>query len=363
MQEVLLELPGKSYGYSIYVGSGLLDRAQELVKPDNYSSTFVVTDENVAERWLPKLQNVIPEASTYVLPPGEKAKRIESVEKIWTAMRMAGCDRKSVVVILGGGVLGDLVGFAASTYMRGVAFVHIPTTLVAQADSSVGGKTGFDFDGLKNLVGSFAQPSAVIVDTGTLATLPERELIAGFSEMIKHGLIRDASYFNALSQKPPKNYTAAQLADFIAKSAHIKAAIIMNDEREVGERKVVNFGHTVGHAVEAQSWETDKPLLHGEAIAIGMVVETELSHRKGYISEADVQRVRQVLFSAGLPTTIPSLPIDKILEKIALDKKNERGRTLFTLLERIGQAVYNQIVEDDMLKRVLMENMEHTNAD
>jgi 3-dehydroquinate synthase len=363
MQEVRLDLPGQAHSYSIYVGSGLLGQVPTLVKPDDYSSVFIVTDEHVAEQWLPKLEAVLPESTSCVLSAGEQAKHIDTIEQIWSAMRQAGCDRKSLVIILGGGVLGDMAGFAASTYMRGVAFVHIPTTIVAQVDSSAGGKTGFDFDDLKNLIGTFAQPSAVVVDTDTLATLPERELVAGFAEMFKHGLIRDAAYFDALSQKPPQDYTPAQLADFITRSARIKATIVTSDERESGERKVVNFGHTVGHAVEALSWETEHQLLHGEAVAIGMVVEAELSQRKGYLPAEDVRRIRDVLSAAGLPIAIPQFPIEKLLEKMALDKKNERGRVLFTLLEHIGAAVYNQIVEDDALRRALIDNMEHEHAD
>ena len=278
-------------------------------------------------------------------------------------MREAGCDRKSLVVILGGGVVGDMAAFAASTYMRGVAFAQVPTSLVAQVDSSVGGKAGFDFDGIKNLIGTFAQPAAVIIDTDTLETLPERELVAGFAEMFKHGLIRDAEYFTHLSQKPPKDYTAAQLADFIARSVRLKSEIVANDEREAGERKIVNFGHTVGHAVEALSWESREPLLHGEAVAIGMVVEAELSQFKGYLSAQDVQRIRQVLGAAGLPTAVPAYPIEKLFEKMAMDKKNERGKVLFTLLKRIGEAIYNETVSDDVLRRTLQGSMERAHAD
>ena len=363
-QDIRMDLPGQSHGYNIHVGSGLLGQVQALVGLGNYSSTFVITDEHVAKHWLQPLLKALPASVAHIaLSPGEGAKQIESVEKLWSAMREAGCDRKSLVLILGGGVLGDMAGFAAATYMRGVAFAHIPTTLVAQVDSSVGGKTAFDYDGIKNLIGVFAQPAAVLVDTDTLRTLPERDMVAGFAEMFKHGLIRDAEYFEHLSQKKPLDYTADQLADFIAWSIRIKAAVVMSDERETGERKVVNFGHTVGHAVEALSWETDHPLLHGEAVAIGMVVEAELSQFKGYLAAQDVQRIRQVLDSAGLPTTIPGFPVDRLLEKMTHDKKNERGRVLFDLLRRIGEGVYDELVDETMVKRTLEGNMGQGHAD
>ena len=176
--------------------------------------------------------------------------------------------------------------------------------------------------------------------------------------MFKHGLIKDVSYFELLSQKRPQDTTRAEFADFVIESVTIKAAIVMNDERESGERKLINFGHTVGHAVEAQSWETDSPLLHGEAIAIGMVVEAELSRREGMLSEEDVQRIRRVLSAAGLPITVPHLAGDLLLAKMRLDKKNEHGVILFTLLKHIGEAVYDQTVEEDSILQTIAENME-----
>lgn len=363
MQEIHLTLAGRVQEYTITVGANLFEEAGRLFDVGQYSKVLVVTDEHVRHLWFDKLQAVLPHVDSMItLPSGEQAKRIENVQRIWKAMREAACDRRSLVIILGGGVVGDMAAFAASTYMRGVSFAQIPTTLLAQVDSSIGGKTGFDFDDIKNLIGVFAQPVAVLVDTDTLSTLPRRELVAGFAEMFKHGLIKDAVYFERLSQKTPKEYSTAELAEFVARSIRIKAAVVTNDEYESGERKLLNFGHTIGHAVEARSWETESPLLHGEAVAIGMIVEAELSKQKGLISEDDVQRIRKILSMAGLPTVIPHSLTQSLFEKIRLDKKNEHGIMLFTLLKRIGEAVYNQTIEESVLARAITDNMESANG-
>ncbi len=359
MQDITLAIPGHELSYHIIVGSNLLLRANEFLQTDKYSKIFVITDEHVADQWLPKLQQVLAKIDgSLIVPAGESAKQLPNVERIWTAMHEAGCDRKSLVIILGGGVVGDIAAFAASTYMRGVAFAQIPTTLVAQVDSSVGGKTGFDFNELKNFIGTFAQPTAVLIDTGTLATLPPRELIAGFAEMYKHGLIQDAGYFDKLAQKLPLQYSADELADLISASIHIKADIVARDERETGERKLVNFGHTVGHAIEALSWNTDNPLLHGEAIAIGMAIEADLSVQIGYISANDAQRIKQILSAAGLPVFAPHYPMDQLFAKMRDDKKNENQVIMFTLLAQIGHAVYNQSLDDAVIATTITSNME-----
>jgi 3-dehydroquinate synthase len=363
VQEITVALPGRMHTYHVLVGSGLLERVAELLHTDQYSKVFVVTDEHMEKLWLPRLQKALPDGHEYLaLPSGEDAKRMSNVERIWTALRQAGCDRHSLVVILGGGVTGDMGAFAASTYERGVAFAHIPTTLLAQVDSSIGGKTGVDFDGLKNLVGTFAEPVAVVSDTDILATLPKRELVAGFGEMLKHGLIKDAAYFEALTKKQPAVYTAGELEVFIAKSVKIKAGVVEGDETEAGERKLVNFGHTVGHAVEALSWKTERPLLHGEAVAIGLVVEADLSCERGFISEAEVRRVKQAVEFVGLPSAVPDLPVERIMEKMRADKKDERGVIKFDLLEAIGRAAYDQTVDDSAVEAVLRRHMGPGNA-
>jgi 3-dehydroquinate synthase len=363
MQDIPLTVPGQENTYHILVGNGTLAQAAIHLRTDQYSKIVVVSDPNVERMWLPKLTQSLQKIDGQViLPAGEPGKNLGSVMRIWSAMREAGCDRKSLVVILGGGVAGDIAAFAASTYMRGVAFAQIPTTLVGQVDSSIGGKTAIDFDNLKNLIGSFAQPTSVLVDTNTLSTLPNRDIIAGFAEMFKHALIRDADYFNKLAEKPPMDFNPDELVNLIATSIKIKADIVSKDVREAGERKLVNFGHTVGHAVEALSWETDRPLLHGEAIAMGMVVEAELSVKKKYISQEDFNHIKHVFSLAGLPIVLPPLSLDRLRDKMRRDKKNERGITLFTLLEHIGKGTYNQTVDEFVVDEIITKNMEQPSA-
>jgi 3-dehydroquinate synthase len=358
VQEVKVSVKGPDLNYSVLIGNGLLGRLSELMEVGRYTKTMLVAGEHVDQHYGDVLRGALSEAEVMVLPAGEEGKNIDTVQTLWAAMRDADLDRRSLVVLAGGGVLGDMGAFAAATYMRGVAFAHVPTTLVAQADSSIGGKTGVDFGGLKNFVGAFAQPKVVIADTAVLATLPPRELNAGFGELLKHGLTRDAEYFHELSLKAPGEYSADEMAIFIEKSVSLKVAVVQRDTTEAGERKLLNFGHTVGHAVEALSWDTDHPLLHGEAVAIGMVAEAELSQRKGYLDEAEVERVRQAIIGAGLPARIPYQPLPKLLEKMHLDKKDAGGKIEFVLLEGIGRALYDQTIDETDVAEVLEQNME-----
>lgn len=343
----------------IFIDSGSIERAGILVETRSYGSVFVIVDKTVESLILDKLMKTLPSNTQhFAVPSGEKAKHIGTVQDIWKAMHEAGCDRKSLVINLGGGVLCDIGGFAASTYMRGVDFVHVPTTLLAQVDASIGGKTSVNFDGVKNLVGTFSQPVAVVIDPAVLTTLPPREFVAGFGEIIKHGLITGRDYLAQATKKLPLDFTAEELESIIEHSCRIKADIVGDDSKESGMRKAVNFGHTVGHAVEALSLEAKHPLLHGEAVAIGMVVEVELSHRSGMLSEADVQLVRQSVTKAGLPAVVPKLSTDRIMKIMRSDKKNQAGSIRFTLLESIGKAVYDQEVNPEIVRQVIEETME-----
>jgi len=351
----------KECNYTISIGNGLLSQVAELFDTQRYSSIFIITDKNVQPFWLDKLRSALSQRCDYVvLDPGEQAKNISNIACIWEAMHNAGCDRKTLVLTLGGGVVGDMGGFAASTYMRGIAFGHIPTTTLAQVDSSIGGKTGIDFNGVKNLVGTFSQPIGVLIDTTTLATLPRREFLAGFAEMVKHALIRDDSYLKALTRKSPLDFTAAELSDLIATSNGIKVKVAQDDETESGERKILNFGHTIGHAIESLSLKTKQPLLHGEAVSIGMVIEAQLSQFKGYLSPKEVQQIKDVLQKVGLPVEVPDLPIEQILSMLHTDKKNEKGTVNYSLLKSIGNAIYNQTVSEQIVSQVLTRHM--TNA-
>lgn len=343
MKEVSVQLPLQtSRGYTIYVGTGLIGKLGSLLALDSYSKILIVTDEAVPSSLLQDLSASLPQAATVTLPAGEQHKNISSVEQVWTALQTAGADRKSLVVNLGGGVISDLGGFAAATYMRGIDFVNLPTTLLSQVDASVGGKTGFNFGGIKNLVGSFAQPKAVIIDVETLASLPDEEFTAGFGEIIKHGIIRDKSYFDQVTAKKPRQFSQEELVDIIAGSCRIKAEIIEADEREAGLRKLVNFGHTVGHGLEAASLESGKPLLHGQAVSIGMVAEAEIARASSLLAANELELIREKLKGSGLPLSVKGLSLEAVMEKMRGDKKNENGQLNFTLPVSIGRARTDQ---------------------
>jgi 3-dehydroquinate synthase len=289
---------------------------------------------------------------TVVLPDGEKHKQWLSVSTILDALVDCRADRKSLVVALGGGVVGDVAGFAAAVYMRGIRFVQVPTTLLAQVDSSVGGKTGINHVRGKNLIGAFHQPQLVISDTGTLRTLPDRELSAGLAEVLKHGLLGDQDYFErtsrdllALRARDPDTLTRA-----IARSCEIKAGIVARDERESGERALLNLGHTFGHAIEALTSYSE--WLHGEAVGCGLVLAADLSSRVGLLPREALAPVESAVRAAGLPTRIAGLSARAATESMRGDKKSEAGSIRFVLLDRIGRAV-QRTVPDSALGETL----------
>ncbi|OGK21316.1 3-dehydroquinate synthase [Candidatus Roizmanbacteria bacterium RIFCSPHIGHO2_02_FULL_37_13b] len=340
--------------YQIFIDSGLIKKITSIINVNSYSKIFVITDHNVKKLYHDKILSSLPnKVITIVLPSGEKEKNIVNIQKIWAAMHAAQCDRKSLIINLGGGVISDMGGFAASTFMRGVNFINIPTTLLSQVDASVGGKTGIDFDGIKNLIGTFNQPQAVIADIQTLTTLPKREFLSGFAEIIKHGLIRDKKYFEKITSKSPFEFTQDEIKDIILKSCHIKADIIKNDETENNSRRILNFGHTIGHAIESHCLETSLPLLHGEAISIGMLAEAEISHYMNLLTVSDLKLIRKVLINAELPVFASGLQTEKIIKTINSDKKTEKGIVNFTLLSGIGNALFNQHVPIDLISKVI----------
>jgi shikimate kinase/3-dehydroquinate synthase len=332
--------------YPIVIGRGLLDDGALLERHIGSSSgtgsnkVAIVTNTTVAPLYLEKVaaplraagRDVVP----IILPDGEEHKNWQSLNLVFDALLANKCDRKTTLVALGGGVIGDLTGFAASSYMRGVPFVQIPTTLLAQVDSSVGGKTGINHPLGKNMIGAFYQPRAVIADTATLDTLPDRELSAGLAEVIKHGAILDAAFFDWIEQniEPLVARDHEALAYAIARSCEIKSDVVKRDEREGGLRAVLNFGHTFGHAIEAGlgygAW------LHGEAVGCGMVMAAELSRRLGLVDEASVARVRSLTRAAGLPVVAPDLGAQRWIELMEVDKKNEGGAIKFILLKPLG---------------------------
>jgi len=347
-----VELGDRSY--PIAIGRGLLDDTALL---NRYiggagSKVAIVTNTTVAPLYLDKIAGPLRAAGREVVPiilrDGEEYKTWESLNEVFDALLANKCDRKTTLVALGGGVIGDMTGFAAATYMRGVPFVQIPTTLLAQVDSSVGGKTGINHPLGKNMIGAFYQPRAVIADTATLDTLPARELSAGLAEVIKHGAILDAGFFDWIEANIAKLVARdhAALAHAIARSCEIKADVVARDEREGGLRAVLNFGHTFGHAIEAGmgygTW------LHGEAVGCGMVMAADLSRRLGLIDDAAVERVRKLVEAAGLPVVAPDLGVDRWIELMEVDKKNEGGAIKFILLKPLGSPSITNAPRDQL---------------
>ncbi len=340
MQTVRVALGARSY--PVHIGAGLLGRAELVLPHLARRQVAVVTDAKVAplylERFARPLRDAGVEVIPVVLPEGEAQKRWDNVETVLDTLLERRCGRDTTLVALGGGVVGDLTGFAAAVYQRGVPYVQVPTTLLAQVDSSVGGKTAINHPRGKNMIGAFHQPVLVLADMDTLATLPPRELRAGLAEVIKHGLIRDADFVGWLEAYVQDLLALDRdaLAQAVARSVQIKADIVARDEREEGERALLNFGHTFGHAIETGvgygQW------LHGEAVAAGMVMAADLSRRLGILARPDVERLRALLAHAGLPVEAPPLGAARLLELMSVDKKAKDGRLRFILLERIGAA-------------------------
>ena len=343
--------------YPIHIGSGLLDQAELVQKHVPHGRVSIVTNTTIAplylERFQQSLQSNAVISMAVILPDGEEYKNSETLNLIYDALLKNRCERTTPLIALGGGVIGDITGYAAATYMRGVPFIQIPTTLLAQVDSSVGGKTGINHPLGKNLIGAFYQPMLVLADTDTLNTLPDKELSAGIAEVIKYGLIRDLPFLEWLEQNIGKllERDTAALQYAIARSCRNKAEVVAADERERGERALLNLGHTFGHAIESGmgygNW------LHGEAVAAGTIMAADLSQRMGRISVRDVARIRNLFERARLPIISPDLGVDKYLELMGLDKKVEGGKIRFVLLDRIGHAVIDSDVPPALLQETL----------
>lgn len=354
MKQLLVNISEKQKQYSIFIGEDLIEKIPSLINIQDYSKIIIISDDIVEKLFLDKVKcSLNKEAQIIVVEAGESMKNISTIQSIWQQLFTLGCDRKSLIINLGGGVIGDMGGFAASTYMRGIDFLQISTTLLAAVDASIGGKTGIDFLETKNLIGSFRQPIGVIIDITAIKTLPEREFLSGFAEIIKHGLILDKEYFSLVTSKKPQEFTQEELTTIITRSCEIKKAIVEEDEKEVGKRKLVNFGHTIGHAIESLSWETDHPLKHGEAIHIGMLVETRISNNVGLLSADEANIIEKTLRETGLPTSIDNLNVNIIVNIIVNDKKNTNGQINWVLLKHIGEAAYDQQVDEKIVREAI----------
>ena len=342
--------------YPIHIGAGIVDAA-ELYRPYlGGGAAAVITNAVVAPLYLEKVKRALGGArlTEVVLPDGEQAKSWQGAEQVMDALLAARLGRDGLVVALGGGVVGDLAGFAAAIYQRGVAFVQVPTTLLAQVDSSVGGKTAINHARGKNMIGAFHQPRAVISDVATLDTLPDRELRAGLAEVIKHGFALDAAFVDWLEANVEKILARDRgaLAHAIRRSCELKARIVAEDELESGSRALLNFGHTFGHAIEAGAgygtW------LHGEAVAAGMVMAAELSLLIGQLKKNEVSRVRDLLKRAGLPVAGPALTPERLMDLMSLDKKAAKGKTRFVVLEGVGRAALKSGIDDAAVRAAIV---------
>jgi 3-dehydroquinate synthase len=342
MRTLTVELADRAY--PIHIGEGLLVRAGELLAPLGVARAIIVTNATVAAHWLASLREGLlagrVATETILIPDGEAHKNQATLNDLVTRLIELRAERSTVLVALGGGVAGDIAGFAAAIFQRGMPFVQVPTTLLAQVDSSVGGKTGINHPLGKNLIGAFHQPLAVLADTRCLATLPVRELSAGLAEVIKSAAIRDASFFDWLEDNVPRLLAgdAAALAHAIEQSCRIKAGVVAADERETGqERALLNFGHTFGHAIETGAgygaW------LHGEAVAAGMVIATRVSQRVCGLARDEGERLARLIAAARLPVTPPAMPLPQWLALMGRDKKVKSGAVRYVLLERLGRAV------------------------
>jgi len=344
--------------YPVHIGRGLLGRADELLPRLRTPRAFVVTNPVVAQWHLRPLRDALSRAGircdAIMIPDGEAHKDRDTLHSIHTRLIELRAERSSLLIALGGGVVGDVAGFAAATYQRGMPVVQMPTTLLAQVDSSVGGKTAVNHPLGKNMIGTFYQPAAVIIDTATLDTLPDRELGAGLAEVIKYGAACDARFFSWLESalESVRSRNADALEHAILESCRIKAAVVASDEREAGERALLNFGHTFGHAIEAATGY-DGSWLHGEAVSAGMVIAAELSTRVSTLAGVDSGRVHALLERARLPVRAPALGIERYLELMARDKKVDAGKMRFVILESLGRAALRADIGRDDVAAVL----------
>ena len=338
--------------YSVYFDSKGYETLAEMLKPAHYSKIFILVDENTSKYCLPLLlNNLVTEIEIEIieLEVGEIHKNIATCTEVWGALSDLGGDRKSILINLGGGVISDLGGFVACTFKRGIDFINIPTTLLSMVDASIGGKNGVDLGNLKNQIGIIREPKAVIVDTQFLSTLPQNEMRSGLAEMLKHGLIFDKKYWNKF--KNLKDLHTDDLNKLIHQSIQIKNTIVCEDLTENGIRKSLNFGHTLGHAIESYFLENDNKtsLLHGEAIAVGMILESYISREKELLTNEEYQEIKYIINDIFERVEFSQIDIEKIIELLIFDKKNEFGKVQFALLDGIGKIKINQESDNELI--------------
>lgn len=337
--------------YAIYFNEWTL--LSDTISNMDYSKVICIVDDNTQQHCLPILEEKISQqVSVIIIKSGEKSKTIDTCTKIWQEMMHLGADRHSLLITLGGGVVGDMGGFCAATYMRGIAYVHVPTTLLSQVDSAIGGKLGVDLNGYKNMVGLIKNPIAVYIFPEYVSTLPNRELFSGFAEMIKHALISDHKLWSEIQQINP--LTKSDWTDDIYKSILVKHTIVDEDPLEQTVRKKLNFGHTMGHAIESENLKNEYPLLHGEAIAIGMICECHISYQKGLLDQDILNDITQSILNLYARHPDAVVGIDNIIPHTRHDKKNKGGIVRCTLLKDIGVAIIDQEINEDEMHKALV---------
>jgi 3-dehydroquinate synthase len=342
----------ETQGYSIYFNDDCYSYLQQLLQPRAYSIIFVIADSNTSQYCLPHfLAELATELPIEIIEvePGEENKNIETCTEVWHALTELGADRKSIIINVGGGMVTDMGGFIASTFKRGIDYINVPTSLLAMVDASVGGKTGIDLGSLKNQIGLISNPKAVLVDSKYLETLPAEQMRSGLAEMLKHGLIANKKYWNNLIGL--SSLTTDDIARLIKQSIEIKNSIVVQDPHEKNIRKMLNFGHTIGHAVESYFLESNEKttLLHGEAIAVGMIIESFFSLEKGLLKAEEYREIKSVISSFFDKVEFTKNDLDKITELLVHDKKNEFGVVQYVLLEGIGMAKINQSVSNELI--------------
>jgi 3-dehydroquinate synthase len=342
----------------IVVGNGILGRLGGYFDFSPYSGIALLTDTTVLKLHgqvaIKALEAAGKKVSMLTLPVGERAKSLNTVERGYQFLLESNLDRKGLICALGGGVVGDIAGYIAASYLRGIDYIQLPTTLLAQVDSSIGGKVGVNFSGKKNMVGSFYQPSAIIGDVALLNSLPPAEMRNGLAEVIKYGLAMDDELFRLLDQKKEAEFTTAELKEIVRRCCRLKAGIVEIDEREQsGQRAILNFGHTVGHAIEAAT--KLQKLSHGEAVAIGMAAAARISAQAGMLDRSNITKIENLLARFRLPTRCEGMNPDDLIAVIRFDKKTTKGQTGWVLLEGIGKGVVNRPVEEGIIRKALRE--------
>jgi 3-dehydroquinate synthase len=356
-----LDIKLKDNSYPIFITSSYENLAECISACGICGKIVIVTDSNVDalqyRQCVEALEGNNWDIFKYVMPPGEENKTLDTVRDIYSYLKSVKVERNSSIIALGGGVVGDVAGFAAATFLRGINFIQIPTTLLAQADSSVGGKVGVDFEGSKNIVGAFYQPKLVYMNINSLQTLPRRQLLSGMAEVVKHGLIMDSHFFDYIEKNLDNILTLDEevLKYISARNCNIKGNIVEKDEKETGLRAILNFGHTIGHAIESM---LDFQLLHGECVSIGMVGAFKLACYMGMTDQSNVVRATELLKKLGLPVSVTGVNVDSLYNQMFFDKKVRSGRLLFVLPRNIGHVEQHFINDEVLIKQVLSELIE-----